>query len=147
MGRHQTESVSARVRPELAQRITRAANEGDYPSESHLVRDLLEDGFTGGRVKGKFSALASRDPMVLAELIDEIESTLENSELDSLADYFKEVIKESVSEDEYIFRWLPIDELEGEEKRAVLSVKENVATDEEFRLFLNVVERQLTAED
>jgi len=36
-----------------------------------------------------------------------------------------------------------MDELDPDEKRAILSMKEGIATDEEFEIFLNVAKREI----
>lgn len=142
MVRH-TESVSARVSRETAKKIQKGVD-NTGKSQSEIVRELLQHGFTGKGLEDNLRTLLLRDVDAVGKLFDCIQSIEEdNSEVpDQVINFFKDAIKESFEGfDELEF--IDLEELEPDKKRSVLSVKEGIATDEEFEIFLDVAKREV----
>lgn len=142
MERH-TESVSARVSRETARKIQNGVD-NTGKSQSEIVRELLQHGFTGSGLQSKLRDLLLYDADAVGKIFDCIQSIEEDgSEVpENITSFFKDTIKDSFEQFDRP-ELSEMGELNPDEKRAVLSVKEGVATDEEFEIFIDVAEREL----
>lgn len=138
-----TESVSARVSRETAKKIQKGVDNTER-SQSEIVRELLQHGFTGKGLEDNLRTLLLCDVDAVGNIFDCIQSIEEDSpEIpEHVINFFKDVIKESFEEFDQL-EVIEMKELEPDEKRAVLSVKEGIATDEEFEIFLDVAKREV----
>jgi len=142
MERH-TESVSARVSPEIARKIQEGVD-NTHKSQSQIVRELLQHGFTGKGLQDNLRELLEHDTDSIGEIFDCIRS-IEEGDTDVpeyITNFFKDTIKDSFGQFDKL-ELVDMDELDPDEKRAVLSMKEGIATDEEFEIFLNVAKREI----
>jgi hypothetical protein len=142
MERH-TESVSARVSKGTAREIQRGVDNTDK-SQSEIVRELLQYGFTGKGLEDNLRTLLLCNVDAVRKIFDCFQSIEEdNSEApEHVVSFFKDTLKDSFEQFQKL-KLTGIEELDPDEKRAVLSVKEGIATDEEFEIFLDVAEREL----
>ena len=141
MERH-TESVSARVSTETARRIQKGVDNTEK-SQSEIVRELLQYGFTGKGLEDNLRNMLLYDADAVRKVFESVVSIEDSPEVpDHITTFFKDTIKDSF-EQYHRLHVIEMEELDPDEKRAVLSVKEGIATDEEFEIFLDVAKREL----
>jgi len=137
------DSVSARVSRGTARRIKKNVDNADK-SKSDIVRELIQHGFTGRQLQTNLRNLLLYDADAVGKMFDCVRSIEEdNSEVpENITGFFKDAIKESFEGFDEL-EYIDLEEMEPDEKRAVLSVKEGIATDEEFEIFLDVAKREV----
>ena len=136
-----TECVSARVSTETARRIQKGVD-NTKKSRSEIVRELLQHGFTGKELQDKLRDLLRYDADAVMEIFDCVQSIGDDSETpEYITTFLKDAIKDSFEQYARL-EAIDVEELDPDDKRAVLSVKEGIATDEEFEIFLDVAKRE-----